>query len=138
MNGWCAIVESSNERVWRQFASRYEELRDPDSQSKLPVITVSNFSSGVAGKEVVVLVAGEHARELITTEIALWFGRLLVGEETEELHDWGPLQSIQATAWKSGWTQGTLREWASQLLERVTFKANRSPWTQIITHATNM
>ena len=29
---------------------------------------------------------------------------------------------MQATAWRSGWTKGTLAEWAEELLKKVVFK----------------
>lgn len=37
------------------------------------------------GKRVVVLVFGEHAREIITTEVALWLTRLLIGDADDLL-----------------------------------------------------
>ena len=85
-------------------------------------MTITDFASGEAGKEVVLLVSGEHARELITAEIAYWLGALLTGQEAEDFTEWAATQPVQATAWKGGWTQGTLSEWAEQLLKKVVFK----------------
>jgi len=34
---------------------------------------------------------------------------------------------FQATAWRSGWTEGTLAEWAEKLLKRVVFKVVPPP-----------
>lgn len=42
-------------------------------------MTITDFATGEAGKEVILLVGGEHARELITSEIVYWLGKLLAG-----------------------------------------------------------
>ena len=65
---------------------------------------------------------GEHARELITSEIIFWLGKLLAGID-DELMDWAAIQTATASAWKRGWAKGTLREWADDLLKHVLFKA---------------
>ena len=59
---------------------RYENIPDPESDISLPVVTITDFATGEAGKEVILLIAGEHARELITSEIAFWLGKLLAGK----------------------------------------------------------
>jgi hypothetical protein len=89
----------------------------------LPLVTITDFTTGEQGKEVVLLVAGEHARELITSEIAFWLGSLLAGQ-TADLGDWGPLQSAQAKAWAHGLTKEKLSTWAEGLLKRVIFKVH--------------
>ena len=71
--------------------------------------------------QVILLVGGEHARELITSEIVYWLGKLLSGID-EELADWAAIESATAAAWKRGWAKGTLKEWADSLLKRVLFK----------------
>lgn len=90
----------------------------------MPVVTVTDFATGEAGKEVVLLVAGEHARELITSEIVFWLGKLLSGKD-DELADWAAVQTATALAWKRGWAKGTLKEWAEDLLGKVVFKVGR-------------
>ena len=69
----------------------------------------------------ILLVAGEHARELITSEIVYWLGTVLTGSG-EEFAEWAATQPVQASAWKAGWATGTLQEWADALLTRVVFK----------------
>jgi hypothetical protein len=71
--------------------------------------------------QVILLVGGEHARELITSEIVFWLGKLLAGID-DELMDWAAIQSATASAWKRGWAKGTFREWADDLLKHVLFK----------------
>ena len=61
-------------------ACRYENIPDPESDISLPVVTITDFATGEAGKEVILLVGGEHARELITSEIVFWLGKLLAGK----------------------------------------------------------
>ena len=43
---------------------RYQDIPDPthDSELSLPLITITDFKTGETGKEVIFLVAGEHAR----------------------------------------------------------------------------
>lgn len=104
---------------------RFEEVLDQEAVLSLPILTITDFETGLAGKEEIVLVAGEHAKELITSEIVLWLAYLLTGFNAEELLEWSAVQPVQATAWKSGWTQGTLSEWAEKLLQKVVFKASQ-------------
>ena len=47
------------------------------------VATITDFSVPDHGKARVMLVFGEHAREIITAELALWLARVLVGEDVE-------------------------------------------------------
>lgn len=101
---------------------RFEDVMDQKAALTLPILTITDFETGIANKELIVLVAGEHAKELITSEIVLWLSFLLTGHNDEELLEWTALQPIQATAWKSGWTEGTLSEWAERLLKKVVFK----------------
>lgn len=45
---------------------RYQDIPDPDHNSELslPLVTVTDFKQGEAGKEVILLIAGEHARQV--------------------------------------------------------------------------
>lgn len=97
---------------------------DQEAVLSLPILTITDFATGVLGKELIVILAGEHAKELITSEIVLWLANLLTGYNDDEFLDWSATQPVQATAWKSGWTQGTLTEWAEKLLQKVVFKAS--------------
>jgi hypothetical protein len=83
---------------------------------------------------VILLLGGEHGRELITSEVVFWLGKLLSGVD-EELASWPAVESATAAAWQRGWAKGTLKEWADDLLKRVLFKARArlhacifSPW----------
>ncbi|KAK9805763.1 hypothetical protein WJX73_006850 [Symbiochloris irregularis] len=104
--------------------ARYETIPDPESNFNLPVITITNFSSGNTNKETILITAGEHARELITSEVTYWLGVLLSGrgQDFDELTDWAALQPVQAAAWKTGATKTTLAEWAESLLHNIEFK----------------
>lgn len=51
--------------------NRYELEADERSGATLPVLTLTN-ASAPGNKRVVMLTFGEHGRELITSEIALW------------------------------------------------------------------
>ena len=84
---------------------RYENIPDPESDISLPVVTITDFATGEAGKEVILLIAGEHARELITSEIAFWLGKLLAGKplytnsQIAEMSIFSPPLSCQS--WRS-------------------------------------
>lgn len=69
------------------------------------------------------LVGGEHARELITAEIAAWLGRLLTGT-ADEMAGWPALAAVTALAKKRGWAKGSLAEWGDALLTHVVFKVS--------------
>ena len=71
--------------------------------------------------QVLLLVGGEHARELITAEIALWLGRLLTGT-ADEMGTWPAMAAATATAHQHGWAKGSLAEWGDALLLHVVFK----------------
>lgn len=49
-----------------KLISRYQDIPDPDHNSELslPLITVTDFKTGETGKEVILLIAGEHARQV--------------------------------------------------------------------------
>eukprot|EP00884_Botryococcus_braunii_P007354 jgi/Botrbrau1/1661/Bobra.116_2s0005.1 len=101
---------------------RYEEIPDPLSDVSLPLVTITDFTTGENGKEVILIVAGEHSRELITSEIAFWLGKLLSGQTKEELIDWGAYQSVQEGVWASGLSKDKLTDWVDTILKRVIFK----------------
>lgn len=49
----------------------------------MEMATITDFSIPEEGKARLLLVFGEHAREIITAELALWLARVLVGEDQE-------------------------------------------------------
>jgi hypothetical protein len=101
----------------------YEDLPDPESDSSLPLLTVTDFAGGERGKEVVLIVAGEGGRELVTSEVAFWLGALLASPSGDDgPGEWAPLQSALKAAWRAGWAQGSLDDWVASVLRRVVFK----------------
>ena len=85
---------------------------------------VARFSAGGAGVPTVLYVFGEHARELISSEVALWFARVLVGEASA-LETWPQAAAAMAT---TRLLRGippalaglSLQAWARALLAHVT------------------
>ena len=52
-------------RATKWCLHRYQDIPDPDHNSELslPLVTVTDFKTGEAGKETILLIAGEHARQ---------------------------------------------------------------------------
>ncbi|GLI67422.1 hypothetical protein VaNZ11_011618 [Volvox africanus] len=70
--------------------ARYTELKEPGFEhTMLPLATFTDHSdeARIRTKPSVLLVFGEHAREIITCEVGLWFSRVLVGD-TAEIFSW--------------------------------------------------
>ncbi|KAK9849119.1 hypothetical protein WJX84_010504 [Apatococcus fuscideae] len=102
---------------------RLEHQLDEASSVRLPVVTITDFASGEAGKEVLLLVAGEHGRELITSDIIYWLGKALSGKAEELLH-WPTVQQVlsKAQAATTGLKGNSLELWLEGLLQKCVFK----------------
>lgn len=102
---------------------RFEQQLDEASSLRLPVVTITDFASGEAGKEVLLLVAGEHGRELITSDIIYWLGKALSGKAEELLH-WPTVQQVlsKAQAATTGLKGNSLELWLEGLLQKCVFK----------------
>ncbi len=96
---------------------------------RLPVVTITDFASGEAGKEVLLLIAGEHGRELITSDIIYWLGKALAGKAEELLH-WPTVQQVltKAQAGTTGLKGNSLELWLEGLLQKCVFKVTRPSW----------
>lgn len=68
------------------------------------------------------MVAGEHSRELITSEIAFWLGKLLSGQGQSDIAEWDAYDFLQAKAWEHGLTKEKLVDWVEAMLKRIVFK----------------
>jgi len=100
----------------------FEEHLDRSSGFRLPVITVTDSSVDESEKETLLLVFGEHGREIITTEISLWLVKLLTGDVAEILL-WPAFKNMQAKNADNGRGEGgKMSAWIGHLLRRVTFK----------------
>ena len=51
----------------------------------------------------ILLIAGEHARELITSEIAFWLGKLLAGKPLCTIAQFWRHGVLNAAAWSAGY-----------------------------------
>lgn len=103
--------------------ARYQDIPDPDHNSELslPLITVTDFKTGETGKEVILLIAGEHARELITSEIVYWLYQVLTGKDAELL-SWPAAASFASQRKQMRLGAGNLQDWVQDLLKKVVFK----------------
>ncbi|KAK9810511.1 hypothetical protein WJX72_012011 [[Myrmecia] bisecta] len=95
---------------------KYEEVVDPESDSTLPLFTVTDFPSGTESKELILLVGGEHARELITSEIAFWLIQLLA-QQAPGLESWPAASQVQQLG-----KSAPLGKWGAALLKKCVFK----------------
>ena len=106
-----------------EFNCSFEEVPDPESQFRLPVLTITDFSVQDSNKQVILLVAGEHARELITSEIIYWLSALFLDDTAwEPASAWTQISDIEKTAIDKGWAKSTLKAWARSLLQKIIFK----------------
>lgn len=105
----------------------FEMLTDSASGAQVPVVSISNNSGARDATAVehrrqrVLLNAGEHAREAITSEIAYWLVLLLSGG-ADQLLGWQEMHGQPPHAPASSWAQ-----WAEQVLLTTDFKVRRSP-----------
>ena len=81
----------TTDEILSDFSRMAEEhprwLRWERVEDSLDVATITDSEEPDDDKARLLLVFGEHARELITAELALWLARVLV-EEGAEYHAW--------------------------------------------------
>ena len=84
-------VRTTTDEILSDFSRMAEEhprwLRWERVEDSLDVATITDSEEPDDDKARLLLVFGEHARELITAELALWLARVLV-EEGAEYHAW--------------------------------------------------
>eukprot|EP00793_Prasinoderma_coloniale_P000198 PRCOL_00005708-RA len=85
--GWLREASAAAPRyvTYEAFAG---DAADAALERTMPVVTLTDTSAPAAGKERVLMVFGEHSREVITSEVALWFVRAMldaVGVDTGAL-----------------------------------------------------
>lgn len=122
---------------------RYQDIPDPgDSEQSLPLVTITDFATGEAGKETILLIGGEHARELITSEILLWLGLVLTGQENG-FSKWPASVEVATQRKAIGLGRSILADWVQSLLLKVVFKVgasrdgNRPAVLQMVTSGTS-
>ncbi|GAX73946.1 hypothetical protein CEUSTIGMA_g1396.t1 [Chlamydomonas eustigma] len=103
---------------------KFKEIELQNNSLSLPLVTIANFSTVAPPKPVAVLVFGEHARELITTEVCLWLSKVLLGDHKDFL-SWS--QTVEAVALAAPVTQEKdlsqwIQEWRSMILSKLTLK----------------
>eukprot|EP00854_Cymbomonas_tetramitiformis_P004770 gene4770-5832_t len=91
--------------IFNELAQNHPNRVRKDSMRQnnidLEYFTFSNFDDDAEQQKArILLVFGEHARELITSEVALWFGRLLAGD-TSELSTWTQMHDAQMLSVKT-------------------------------------
>ena len=118
---------------------RYQDIPDPgSSEQSLPLVTITDFATGEAGKETILLIGGEHARELITSEILLWLGLVLTGQD-HGFSKWPASVEVATQRKAIGLGRSSLAKWVQGLLLKVVFKVgvsrdgNRLAVRQILT-----
>lgn len=89
--------------------------------------TITDFSIPEEGKARLLLVFGEHAREIITAELALWLAHVLVGED-QEYESWDESKAAFARSlglWPppmSGLRPPDIQSWARWVRGRAVVK----------------
>ncbi|GBF92370.1 hypothetical protein Rsub_05572 [Raphidocelis subcapitata] len=102
----------------------YTLLTDSFSGTAVPLATLGR-PAGAPGAPRVLFVFGEHCREVITSEVGLWLGRLLA-DENATVRDWPELHAALERAGEpppppggGGW-RGAVGAWAGKLLSAMT------------------
>ena len=88
-------------------------------------MTITDFATGEAGKETILLIGGEHARELITSEILLWLGLVLTGQD-RDFSKWPASLEVSTQRKAIGLGRSSLADWVQGLLLKVVFKVGAS------------
>ena len=90
----------------------------------------------------ILLIGGEHARELITSEILLWLGLVLTGQENG-FSKWPASVEVATQRKAIGLGRSILADWVQSLLLKVVFKVgasrdgNRPAVLQMVTSGTS-
>jgi hypothetical protein len=104
---------------------RFEELAESADASGIHVATITDFKAGtaVSDKQTVLLVFSEHAREIITSEVALWLSQILV-YESSAISVWPELLTTlrNDTSQPPDAVAATVREWVAEFRRRFRIK----------------
>ncbi|GIM03502.1 hypothetical protein Vretimale_8268 [Volvox reticuliferus] len=90
----------------------------------LPLATFTDLSDKAWNqtKPSVLLVFGEHAREIITSEVGLWFSRVLVGD-TAEIFSWAEWpEAFKPLGISSENIAATVQGWVRRILDNLVVK----------------
>jgi hypothetical protein len=103
----------------------FEELTEEGDASGVHVATISDFKAGTAlsDKQTVLLVFSEHAREIITSEVALWLSQILV-YESSAISVWPELLTTlrNHTSQPPDAVAATVRDWVAEFRRRFRIK----------------
>jgi hypothetical protein len=108
----------------------YATLSDKATGATVPLATLGR-PAGSPGAPRVLFVFGEHCREVITTEVGLWLGRLLIDDHSH-VRAWPELHAaLERAGERPGGGGGadawpaTLHAWARELLGNMTIQVGR-------------
>eukprot|EP00798_Chlamydomonas_sp_ICE-L_P011012 gene11012-18976_t len=99
----------------------FEELQLPEIQSYLPLAAITGEGDS-SGRHAAILVFGEHAREIITTEVSLWMSKVLLGDGLELL-DWHHTKELFILLGvQPDDIHSTVEAWTKQILSSLVLK----------------
>jgi len=106
-----------------KIKNSYKTLTDRPTGISVPLATLGR-PPGTPNAPRALFVFGEHCREIITTEVGLWLGRLLIDDHGNvrgwpELH--AALERSGERAGAGGWAQ-TVQRWVDELLGSMTIQ----------------
>jgi hypothetical protein len=108
-------------------SASYATLTDKATGVSVPLATLGR-PAGASGAPRALFVFAEHCREVITSEVGLWLGRLLVDDHSH-VRAWPELHAALERAGErpaagADWP-ATLHAWARDLLQRMTIQVGR-------------
>lgn len=112
---------------WLELASvqhpkrlKLEKIEVEGDPLVLPVVTITDYEASEAEKVDVMLVFGEHARELISAEVGLWLVRTLL-RESDAIEEGNEVSDALGRFFPKGNRPDSFGTWADALLKHVKF-----------------
>lgn len=112
---------------WLELASvqhpnrlKLEKVQAEDDPLELPVVTITDYEAPEDDKVDVMMVFGEHARELISAEVGLWLVRTLLGE-SDAIEEGNEVSDALGRFFPEERRPESFGAWASALLKHVRF-----------------
>lgn len=100
-------------------ASDYRYQHNP-----LIIPSTAGVAEPTSDRPVALLIFGEHAREIITTDTGLWLAKVLVGD-VADIARWPEMQPVLQGMGITGSAESALKQWASFIVNHMIVKVGK-------------